>query len=444
MAGNEFDGGETQLKRDSLEYAVGESRRRMHLYWVEGRQQRTVAIESRAVIGSSSGAGILVQDPTVSRLHAELDPRRDGVWIRDLGSKNGTFVNDMLVTAVRLPDGAKVQVGTTVFGVRYANEASPVAVWPEEQFGPLVGRSTRMRELFLQLSRIAPSESTVLVHGETGTGKELVARAIHEASPRRNGPYVVVDCASLAENLLEAELFGYARGAFTGAVSSRNGAIQEAEGGTVFLDEIGELPLAMQPKLLRAIESRTVRRIGEATHRPVNVRFVSATHRDLREMVNAGGFREDLYFRLAVLVVDIPALRERPDDIPLLVQHLLGPDAKHGVDPELVRELTSRPWLGNVRELRNFVERARALGANAAVASLPTTVAKVPNSASQAFPPVTIDEPFKDLRERWLNHFEREYLVALMARHGHNVSAMATAAGLDRTYIHRLLRKHQL
>jgi transcriptional regulator with PAS, ATPase and Fis domain len=299
-----------------------------------------------------------------------------------------------------------------------------------------------MRELFARLARVAAMESTVLIQGETGTGKELVARAVHHNSRRREKPLVVVDCGALAENLLEAELFGHARGAFTGASHERAGAIESAAGGTVFLDEIGEMPLSMQPKLLRALESRQVRRVGESRYRDVDVRFIAATHRDLAKMVNDGTFREDLFFRLSVLPVTVPPLRERLDDIPLLVQRMMPEGAAHAVSPELLRELSNRAWSGNVRELRNFVERALALGAREALAM--GGVAPLAASAGESLPAVSIDEPFKSLRERWVDHLEREYVRAMLARHDGNVSAVATASGLDRTYVHRLIRKHEL
>jgi transcriptional regulator with PAS, ATPase and Fis domain len=259
-------------------------------------------------------------------------------------------------------------------------------------------------------------------------------------SPRHDGPFVVVDCGAIPENLIEAELFGHAKGAFTGAVEARAGAIESAHGGTLFLDEVGELPLAMQPKLLRFLESRTVRRLGEREARAIDVRVVSATHRDLRTMVNRGAFREDLYFRLAVLPVAIPPLRDRPDDLPLLVQHFL-PKGSSPLAPELLRELAKRPWEGNVRELRNFVERALALGADAALDLMGT---ERPLPREDALPRVSLEVPFKTLRERWLDHLEREYVKGLLERFDHNVSAVANAAGIDRTYVHRLMKKHGL
>ncbi len=300
-----------------------------------------------------------------------------------------------------------------------------------------------MRELFARLARVARSDATVLIQGETGTGKELAAQAIHDASPRAGEPFVIIDCGALPESLLEAELFGHAKGAFTGAVEARAGAIEAADGGTVFLDEIGELPLDMQPKLLRVLESRTVRRVGETAQRPVDVRFLSATNRDLRTMVNTGAFREDLYFRLAVLPVTIPPLRERPEDILALVQHFLPSEALAAVTPQMVRELTARPWLGNVRELRNFVERALALGAREALA-LSAPAAGPGGTETEPSAPALLALPYKEMRERVLLAAEREYVEALLARHDRDVSAAAEAAGLNRTYLYRLVARHRL
>ena len=296
-----------------------------------------------------------------------------------------------------------------------------------------------MRECFARISRIAKDEATVLVRGETGTGKELVARTIHDHSPRASGPFVIVDCAALPENLLESELFGHVQGAFTGAVRPRAGAFECAEGGTVFLDEVGELPLAMQPKLLRVLESRTVRRLGESNARPVDVRIVSATHRDLRSMVNLGTFREDLYFRLAVLPLVVPPLRERLDDVPLLAQSFLP--ASETLSSDLARQLALQPWSGNVRELRNAVARVRVLGAAEAFGA---PAARPGPGKEEPFPAVDSFEPFHEIRARWLDHLEREYVKKLLVVHRGNVSAAGKAAGLDRTYIYRLMRKHDL
>jgi transcriptional regulator with PAS, ATPase and Fis domain len=305
----------------------------------------------------------------------------------------------------------------------------------------------------MRISNYARSDAPVLIQGETGTGKELVARALHDASPRAAAPFVVVDCAALPENLIESELFGHTRGAFTGAVGTRQGAIEEANGGTVFLDEIGELPLAMQPKLLRALESKTVRRIGETEHRRVDVRFVAATHRDLQQLVASGAFREDLFFRLAVLPATIPPLRARPADIPLLLQHFLVQRAWGSAPlPEtLVAEVQEHPWLGNVRELRSFVDRLSSVGPEMAWALTRGTAATSPPPSSSdvrgddaRFPSVDVTIPFKTLRDDWNAHLEREYMRKLIELHGRKLPDLANAAQLDRTYVSRLIQKHRL
>jgi len=382
-------------------------------------------------------------DRAVSRLHAELDPRDDGLWVRDLGSRNGTFLEGIRVVAACIPNGAKLQLGRTEIAIRYAEQPIPVELWPSAQFGALVGASVAMRELFAKLSRVAHSAASVLIEGETGTGKELAAKAIHDASPRASGPFIVIDCAALPETLLEAELFGHAKGAFTGALAARPGAIEEADGGTVFLDEIGELPLSMQPKLLRVLESRTVRRIGETQPRAVDVRFISATHRDLRTLANNRAFREDVYFRLAVLPLTIPPLRERPGDIPLLIDHLLSREGAV-ISPDLLRDLASRPWFGNVRELRNFLERATTLGAPEALALAASDAAKPDEQEWRPkLPRQWLELPLRNLREQVGELVDREYLARLLERCDQNVARAATVAGVNRTYLYRLLAKHR-
>jgi len=423
-------------------------RRQPRLDWTDATGERSVTIERSTLVGSASSADLVVSDSAVSRLHAELEPRKDGLWIRDLSSKNGCFINGVRVASARVPDGGKIQLGSTVFSLNASPVAVQVPLWPEPRFGALVGQSVVMRELFATLSRVAATDSTALIFGETGTGKERVAQAIHEASSRKNAPFVIVDCAALPEQLLQSELFGHAKGAFTGAANTRPGAIESADGGTVFLDEIGELPLTMQPALLRVLESRTVRRVGESSHRRVDVRFLSAAPRALRTMVAAGGFREDLYFRLAVLPINVPPLRERMDDIAPLLEHFL-PNLPLDERNDLLRGLLDRPWLGNVRELRNFVERAATFGAARALAMSepPSRPSGAPPSMRPVAAPAeasrdlasVFDKPYRDFRE----DAERLYIERLLERHGGNVSAAAQAAGIDRTYIHRLIKKHQ-
>jgi transcriptional regulator with GAF, ATPase, and Fis domain len=419
-------------------------RKHPHLTWSDSQGSHGTVVESRTVLGAAPGVDLVIPEPTISRIHAELDPRENGLWVRDLGSRNGTFVDGVRVESACVPERGRLRLGALELVVSYGPQASAVPLWAEPRFGPLVGASPPMRELFARLHRMAASDATVLVQGETGTGKELVACALHEASRRAGGPFVVVDCGALPETLLDAELFGHSRGAFTGATAARPGAFEAAHGGTLFLDEIGELPMALQPKLLRVLEARTVRRLGENEPRAVDIRFVSATHRDLRTMVNARAFREDLYFRLAVLPVTIPPLRERPSDVPVLAEHFLSPESRALLTPELAAELESRPWLGNVRELRNFIDRLTTLGAREALAVTPGAVTPAPTRGGPLLPAEWATLPLKEARERCVGQIEREYVEALLARHDHNVTAAAQAAGLDRTYLHRLLRKHRL
>jgi two-component system, NtrC family, response regulator GlrR len=436
------------------------------LEWADDSGPRTAIVERRCVLGSAAHCDIIIADQTVSRVHAEIEPRDEGVWVRDLNSRNGTFVEGVRVESACVLHGFTVRIGATDLHVHYATtEHQPVESWPTERFGPLLGKSQLMRELFATLARLAPLESSIMIAGETGTGKELVARAIHEASTRASGPFIVVDCATLSEGLIEAELFGHMKGAFTGAHAQRAGAIETADGGTVFLDEIGELPIGMQPKLLRVLESSTVRRIGEAKHRSVNVRFVAATHRDLLSMVNRSEFREDLYFRLAVLPVRVPSLRERIEDIELLLTHF-SEGTRDWLTPKVLRTLEARPWRGNVRELRNFAERARAMGAAealdlsddqdeqrepiTAVISRPQHV-PVPRP-TLAPPPGPLDDreapsfaqAFRTFREQWIGYGERAFIRELLKRHQNNVAAAAKEAGIDRTYMYRLMRKHRM
>jgi transcriptional regulator with GAF, ATPase, and Fis domain len=314
-----------------------------------------------------------------------------------------------------------------------------------------------MREIFALLEKVAPTEATVLIQGETGTGKDLVATAIHEVSRRAKGPFVVVDCAAMPPNLMEDELFGHERGAYTGAVSARPGAFELAHGGTLFLDEIGELPLALQPKLLRVLENRTVRRLGGSDSVAVDVRLIAATNRELQREVNRNTFREDLFFRLNVIRIDLPPLRERPEDIGLLarsyVRRLLNrlPDAS--VDdylPLAAREtLKTYPWPGNVRELQNHIQRVVTLsdpelrpGTGAGPGGVPRPMG--PETGTEAEPGPRLDLPFRAAKEKCVDRFERSYLKALLSEAQGNISEASRRGQMDRAHLYKLLRKHGL
>ncbi|MFZ5440155.1 MAG: sigma 54-interacting transcriptional regulator [Myxococcota bacterium] len=400
----------------------------------------TRAIEGTFTVGSHPDAALCLHDTTVSRYHVELTARPDGVRVRDLESTNGTYLGGARITEVIVEDQAILSVGKTTLKVSMieADLGKPEA---QSSFGPAIGASAAMKQLFGILEKVSPSDSTVLLLGETGTGKEVMARAIHEKSKRAHRPFVVVDCGAVAPTLIESELFGHVRGSFTGAVSDRNGAFLEADGGTIFLDEIGELPLELQPKLLRVLEAGTVRRVGEDKHRRVDVRVVAATHRDLEAEVAAGRFRRDLYYRLAVVLVNVPALRDRLDDLPLLTQHFVKSMGRG--DFELPRSLMARfaayHWPGNVRELRNLVERSLA---GADVEPLPQE-SQVAARALSAGEDIT-DLPFKEAKERLVESFTKEYLVTLLEKCNGNISQMAREAGIARNYVHRLVAKYGL
>jgi DNA-binding NtrC family response regulator len=393
-------------------------------------------------VGSAPGNDVVLSDAAVSRHHFEIRRHPRGMLIADCGSKNGTFIGDTQVLEALLKEGSLIRAGTTALRVRVSGTARAIAMSTEGRFAGLLGDSTIMRALFATLAKLAPREVPVLIQGETGTGKELVARALHSESPRQAAPFVVFDCGAVSPTLIESELFGHLKGAFTNASAARTGAFEQASNGTLFLDEIGELPLALQPKLLRALEAGTIKPLGAEQERSVSVRVIAATHRSLRQMVNDGGFREDLYFRLAVFPVRVPPLRDRPEDVPLLAQHFLrralGVETAPALDAETVARLRAHPWPGNVRELRNVVERAAIMGEPAAVerGDLIETLRELGVEERSDHAALTMEEA----RRR----FEREYLLRLLSRHGADLAAAAAESDMHPKSLERLLRKHSL
>jgi transcriptional regulator with PAS, ATPase and Fis domain len=418
--------------------------RRFTLRVVEGPDAGALSTSAgeRMSIGTHPRAHFCLNDRTMSRFHCEIELHRGRALVRDLGSRNGTRVDGVLVQAAYLRRGALLTLGRNVVCFELADDRVSIPLHESPQLGLLAGRSPAMRAAFAVLARAAESDITVLLRGETGTGKDQAAESLHRLSPRRDHPFVVVDCGGLPASLLESELFGHARGAFTGADRARTGAAEAAHRGTLFLDEIGELDLALQPVLLRLLERREVQRIGETRPVPVDVRVIAATSRNLRREVNAGRFRSDLYYRLAVMEVVLPPLRERLEDLPLLVDSLIerGGAGDHPAvaslrTPEFLARLARHDWPGNVRELRNYLESCLALAERAP----PPGGGAEPGRA--AMPAIDPSLPFRTARERWLRWFERRYLEELLDRAGDNVSAAARAAGVDRVYFHRLLRR---
>ena len=398
-----------------------------------------------ASVGTAPDNDLVLADPTVSRYHLELEPGQDGIAVRDLGSRNGTFAGAVRVREGIVPRGAQLRIGDTVLVVDAADAVAPPEAAPPEIPG-MVFASAAMHEVARRVRMLADHMTTVLVQGETGTGKELVARGVHELGARKSGPFVVVDCGSLPATLLEAELFGHEKGAFTGAERARAGAFERSDGGTVFLDEVGELPLVAQASLLGVLERRRFRRVGGDREVEVDVRVVSATNRDLRQEVNRGSFRADLYYRLAGARVVLPPLRDRPEDIPVLVRHFameLTGSEDLPLSEETLAALAAQHWPGNVRELRSAVERAVAFGASELEAMLDE-----PSAArdSQAPPPTGAEplERYRDAKAKAIATFERGYLAKLIERSGGNASEAARQAKMDRPYLLALLRRYGL
>ena len=395
----------------------------------------------RLTIGSAALCDLVIDDPTVSRFHCEIQIGEDGARLRDTGSLNGSILDGVRVVEAFLRGGSTLRLGRSALRFDFGTDRKPLRVSEAREFGILVGESIAMRQVFAVLERVAGSDATVLLEGETGTGKTAAARSIHLESRRASGPFVVLDCAAVPANLLEAELFGHERGAFTGAEARRAGVFEEADGGTLFIDEIGELPAELQPKLLGVLEGREVRRIGSGKTVPVDVRLVAATNRDLRREINLGAFRPDLYYRLAVVRVELPPLRQRAADLPAVAARILrglGGDDRaitRFTGDEFVASLARHAWPGNVRELKNYLERCLVFEE-----ALPIEE----TMSSSAALAVDASIPFADAKRHALDHFEREYLVDLLRRHGGVVNEAAAAAGLDRTHVYRLLRKHRL
>ena len=415
-------------------------------------------------IGARRGNDVQLTDAKVSGLHCEIRLDERGYRLRDLDSTNGSYVGGLRINDVYIQPGTQISVGGSRLRFEPLGETVEVELSERDRFGSMIGRSVKMRELFAKLEKLAPSDATVLITGETGVGKELVAESLHELSPRVDGPFVVLDCGSIPANLIESELFGHERGSFTGATSSYVGAFERAHKGTVFLDEIGELPLPLQPKLLRVLESREVRRIGSTKTTQVDIRVVAATNRDLGVEVNRGRFREDLFYRLAVARVHVPPVRDRKEDIPLLIEHILQstPGGENAyIAPDTIDLMMKHDWPGNVRELRNVIERAvllsevpaheslrRAATANPVAPrgevgideqSNPSVTASQPGVVLTV--PVDVSIPFKTAKQNVVTEFERRYISKLLEQHDGNISAAARTAGIDRMSIHKMLHR---
>lgn len=422
-------------------------------------------------IGTLESNDIPLDDDTVSREHCRVVQDGPHTLVVDQGSTNGTYVNGVQVREAFLSPGAVLGIGNTQMRFNPVDEQIPITPSTSERLGDIVGKSVKMREIFGIVEKIAPTGATVIIEGETGTGKEVVARTVHQLSARKDEPFIVFDCGAVPENLIESELFGHEKGSFTGAVMSRKGLFEMAEGGTIFLDELGELAIDLQPKLLRVLEQREVRRVGSNKPIPVNVRVIAATNRALAEEVDAGRFREDLFYRLSVVRLQLPPLRDRIEDIPLLTRHFLGNLAfNRDADDNLKLETISRDaldalceydWPGNVRELVNIIERACSFAAGECITvdDLPGYVTGSEDNglltpgrrqdAREEFRDVPrrsdLNEmPFKRAKEEWIASFEKDYISTLLARHNGNISSASREADIDRKYFRKLMYKHDV
>ncbi|MCA9530512.1 MAG: sigma 54-dependent Fis family transcriptional regulator [Myxococcales bacterium] len=411
---------------------------------------KEISLDGSVRVGTATDNDLRLTDPRVSRAHATFSLRDGLPHVTDAGSSNGTFIGEARVAEAQVPVGAVVRLGpSSAVAVQprwYLREVDPSE---HQRFGDMLGRSLAMREVFAVLERAAGADVALLLEGETGTGKEVAARSVHAASPRSSGPYTVFDCGAVPPNLAESELFGHKRGAFSGAVADRAGAFQQASGGTIFLDEIGELPLELQPKLLRVLETGEVRRVGDDALRRVDVRVVAATNRDLHAEARRGAFREDLLYRLDVVRVRLPALRHRPDDVALLVRHFIGDriDPDDPIAGPNLDRLLSYAWPGNVRELRNVLQRAVALAPPGAgkprFSELVFNVGplRAPATFGMNYPGVESPMPYKEARDLLLSSFERAYVQALLERHDGNITHAAAAAGVSRKSLYELMRR---
>ncbi|OJY25741.1 MAG: Fis family transcriptional regulator [Myxococcales bacterium 68-20] len=416
-----------------------------HSFTIDGSQP------SRLLIGQSSVCPIRIQDRLVSRRHAAIDLVGDALRITDLGSTNGTWINGIAVKDAFVRGGERIRVGETELYVERSAGSAPVPLEPQMQFGRLLGASTEMRRLYGLCKRLSASTIGVIIEGETGTGKEVLAEALHEEGPRSRGPFVVFDCTAVPPSLVESELFGHERGAFTGAVGQRKGVFEQAHEGTLLIDEIGDLELPLQSKLLRAIERAEFRRVGGTQTIRVDVRLIAATRRNLDDEVQAGRFRDDLFHRLAIARIELPPLRDRRGDIGLLARHFwkeLGGN-EHALSPDILRRWEAYSWPGNVRELRNAVTRQLVLGTEGEPVSQAAEVETGAASARGAELDLDVLRrvlasklPFTRAKQIVLDTFERAYLAQALAEHGGDTQRAAAALGIGRRYLNMIRARH--
>ena len=410
----------------------------LHVQGSRAKPAKCSLTTGSVVIGAGAGADIMIDDPKVSRKHLRVQLVPEGVEINDLDSRNGTFYLGNRIHRAVLAPGSRIEIGSASISIepdiRLLDAPGTSA---RHAYRGLIGRSPPMLQLFSKLSRLEGSLVNVLIFGESGVGKELVARALHQGSSLCDGPLVSVNCSTLRGDLVMSELFGHKKGAFTGAIESRIGALERADGGTLFLDEIGELPLDVQPLLLRALETGDIQRVGETQSRQVRVRILAATHCNLLEAARSGKFREDLYYRLAVVTLDVPALRDRGEDIVHLARHFARDAGLPELPQDVLDQLAQREWRGNARELRNAVHAYLALG------TLDTAPVAPDTALDSMFRRILdLNVPFQDQKQRVMDSLGRAYFQMLLEQSGGNRSEAARRAGMDRSYFGKQLTRY--
>ncbi len=403
--------------------------------------KEVVVTQEKLSVGTAQGNDLILSDRSVSRYHLDMIAEDTSILVIDHGSTNGTYAGPVRIKEAFVRPDTRITMGNTKLIVTDAEQVD-VLIHDQSCLGGIKGRTPTMRRLMAQVLRIAPKNIAVLLQGESGTGKEVIAQAIHDFGPRKESPFVTVDCGALSPTLVESELFGHEKGSFTGAGRLHIGAFERASGGTVFLDEIAELPASSQAKLLGVLERRRLHRVGGQTEIPINVRVISATHRELRAEVNKGRFREDLYYRLAVYTMQIPPLRARADDILLLANHFLAEsDYPEPLDTllaeEEIRNLSRHHWPGNVRELRNFIEVVVAMG------EAPDLDGPRRNSLPGE-DPTNLKLPYKEARKQAIDNFEIRFVQSAVKRAGGNMSRAARETGIARSHLYDLVRRHNI
>ncbi len=410
----------------------------------EDRDTELVVEKERVTLGRSTVCDLTLKDSSVSGVHCEVVAGPEGFLLRDLGSTNGIFMLGHRVRELYLRPGSEFQIGNNLIRFEPCDNMVKIPLSKNDHFGAVLGRSVAMREVFAVLERVSTSDLPLLLRGETGTGKELLAAAIHGYSFRKNRPFVVLDCGAVPADTIESTLFGHEKGAFTGAVDSHRGVFEEASGGTLFIDEVGDLAVDLQPKLLRALEQQQIQRVGGVKPIKVDVRILAATHRNLLSRVDRGLFREDLFYRLSVVEVVVPPLRERLEDIPLLVKQFLQEEGLSGpeIGEEAMLALQSHTWPGNVRELHNVVERAARLAEGKIIGTHDLQLGRHPGDRLSMV--LGGGLPYKEAKARLLGQFERQYLAQLMKENQGNLSAASRRAGLARNHLRTLCRKYDI